>query len=28
VLGSELATQPDPRLSARRSPFDLERHDR
>jgi len=27
VLGSKLATQPDLRLSARRNPFDLERHD-
>ena len=27
MLGSELATQPDLRLSARRNPFDLERHD-
>jgi hypothetical protein len=28
MLGSKLATQPDSGLSARRNPFDLERHDR
>jgi hypothetical protein len=27
MLGSKLATQPDSGLSARRNPFDLERHD-